>query len=130
MSLSTARCGVGRWFFACLLCSECWFGNFLATLQSLLPPTLHGSACSLFLFAGSLVGSLAPFALGCADRRLALLDGGGDHLGMLLGWSVTASLVGCAALFHVARCDSVVVGGVDTQSKALGHAVWGLRWTC
>jgi hypothetical protein len=59
----------------------------------------------MFLFAGSLVGSLAPFVLGCADRRLAIAaGGGGDHLGALLGWSVTASLLTCAVLFHAAGC--------------------------
>jgi len=98
-------------FFLTILFAECWFGSFTNALQFLLPAQLVGSGVSLFLFVGSILGSVSPLLLGLADRRLGLVFGrmnDGALLADLLGGTIAIAYLVCAACFwmvskHVSR---------------------------
>ncbi len=43
--------------------AECWFGPAMSILQCALPSDLRGTAVSILLFIGSMIGNLAPLVV-------------------------------------------------------------------
>ncbi|KAK3273046.1 hypothetical protein CYMTET_18690 [Cymbomonas tetramitiformis] len=86
--------------FVHLLVAECWFGPTVSLLQSELPSRLHGSATSLLMFFGALVGSIAPLIVGILDKQLvgAFIDSD-SRLRFILVTVVGGSYITCALAF-------------------------------
>lgn len=80
-------------------CHRCWFGPTIAGLQTAAPPTAQGLTTGVFSCL-TLVGNLAPFAIGLA------INDGGYELPQVLAYTVPV-LYTAAAMAFVAAGQSV-----------------------
>ncbi|XRA95899.1 MFS domain-containing protein [Pycnococcus provasolii] len=91
------------------ICAENWFGPTLSLLQGLVPQNRQGTASSLFLFVGAILGSSGPLILGLVLDSLGTAGTAEGIRGGLLAASGGAYLLcslGFGTLYNVLGNDN------------------------